>query len=355
MIGVSVKPLMIASTDDRSSLRPLPVAGAAATLLALCVPVWSLGQGAAPQAARPPKPVRLGVHTPGTSKSMSDVKKLAEFPIAGSPDWSVITKDSVWVTSGGKTNHVVQLLPASNKTGLSVDVPLPCSGLADGFGSVWTPSCGDHAVLRIDPATGKVIAKIPADPANSEGGITAGAGSIWIVTKPATLVRIDPATNAVIGKYDLPHGSENPLFSDGSIWISSFEQGSLLKVDPATGKVVATISVGPKPRFLTAGAGSIWTLNQGDGSISRVDEKSGRLLATIACGIQGGGGEITFGESHVWATMFDFPLTEIDPATNGVVTQWGGPGGDGIRFGFGSVWLSNGAMGSVWRLSPNQQ
>lgn len=311
--------------------------------------------------AHPAEPIRKGVATPGVSRSMSAIVKQAEFPIAGSPDWSVVTKDSVWVTTG-RADHVVQMVEASNKVGLIVDIARPCSGLADGFGSIWSPSCKDHAVMRIDPSTGKVIAKIPADPANSEGGITIGDGSVWIVTKPSaaenttpTLVRIDPATNAVVKSIPLPSESENPLFSNGFVWVSSYGHGQLLKVDPTAGKVVATIPVGPKPRFLTAGAGSIWTLNQGDGSVSRVDEATGKLLATIPCGVPGGGGEITFGDGFVWATMFDFPLTKIDPATSKVAAQWGGPGGDGIRFGFHSVWLSNGAMGSVWRLSPDQK
>ena len=311
----------------------------------------ALGQTAPTRAA---EPVRKGVQTPGISRSMADVQKQAEFKIAGSPDWSVVTKDSVWVTTG-RADHVVQMVEATNKVGFIVDIARPCSGLADAFGSVWSPSCKDHAVMRIDPNTGKVIAKIAADPANSEGGITVGDGSIWIVTKPSTLVRIDPSANAVIKSYPLPSESENPLFSDGFIWVSSFGHNELLKVDPSSGAVVSTIPVGPKPRFLTAGAGSIWTLNQGDGSVSRVDASTGKLVATIPCGIQGGGGEITFGDGFVWATMFDFPLTKIDPATSKVAAQWGGPGGDGIRFGFHSVWLSNGAMGSVWRLSPDQK
>jgi len=327
--------------------RALVLSGVALTSLAF-------GQEpAAAKPARPPRPVRLGVQTPGVSRSMSSLQTEASFSVEGSPDWSVMTREFVFVTSG-RTNHVVQLIPATNKVGLSVDVQRPCSGLADGFGSVWAPSCGDHAVLRIDPATGKVLAKIAADPANSEGGITVGAGSVWIVTKPSSLVRIDPKTNAVTATIQLPSGSENPLFSEGFVWVSSFEHNALLKVDPASGTVVRTIPVGPKPRFLTAGAGSIWTLNQGDGTISRVEAQSGKVSATIACGIQGGGGEITFGAGSVWATMFDFPLTQIDPGTNKVVKQWGGPGGDGLRFGFGSLWLSNGALGTVTRLSPQQ-
>lgn len=333
-----------------------------AVRLAFLLAAAALPQSLAAQdASAPPSPapahrppiVRPGVSLPGVSRSMADIKTDAVFTIPGSPDWSVVTPDSLWVTTG-RDSHIVQLLAATNTLGKVLPIKDPCSGVANAFGSLWSPSCGDHVLTRFDPADGKVVARIPADPANSEGGITVGAGSIWLVTKPSTLVRIDPAKNAVIASIPLPSGSENPLFSDGFVWVSSFEHNALLKVDPASASIVATIPIGPKPRFLTAGAGSIWTLNQGDGTVSRVDQRTTKLIATIACGILGPGGEITFGAGHVWATMFDFPITEIDPASNQVVKQWRGPGGDGLRFGLNSLWLSNGRQGTVWRLSPNQ-
>jgi virginiamycin B lyase len=305
-------------------------------------------------AHRPPRVVATGVNEPGVSHPLADLHPSAVFPVEGSPDWSVVTKDAVWVASA-RVNHVVQLLTDKNTVGLIADVKRPCSGLAEGFGSVWAPSCGNHNVVRIDPATAKSVAEIPADPANSEGGITVGDGSVWIVVKPSTLVRIDPATNAVAASIELPSGSENPTFSDGFVWVSSFGHDSLLKVDPKKNAVVATIPVGPKPRFLTAGAGSIWTLNQGDGSITRVDEKTGKVVASIPCGLQGEGGEITFGAGSVWAALFDFPLTQVDPKTNAVVKQWAGNGGDGVRFGHGSVWLSNLRQQNVWRIPPEQK
>ena len=315
-------------------------------------PTAAAGQAVAK--TRPSRIVRPGVATEGVSRSMSDIQTEAVLPVEGSPDWSVVTNDSVWITSA-RVNHVVQLIAATNKVGLTVDVLRPCSGLAYGFGSMWVPSCGGHSVIRVDPATGKKLAEIAGDPANSEGGITVGAGSVWMVVKPSSLVRIDPKTNAILATIQLPSGSENPLFSDNFVWVSSFDHDQLLKVDPVSAAIVATIPVGPKPRFLTAGSGSIWTLNQGDGTISRVDAKTGKVVATIACGIPGGGGEITYGAGSVWATMFDFPLTQVDPKANKVVKQWGGPGGDGIRFGFESVWLSNGRQGTVWRISPDQK
>ena len=298
--------------------------------------------------------VRPGVSVPGVVRPLSELVKQGVYPIEGSPDWSVMTKDAVWVSSA-RVNHLVQLLPATGRVGIIVTIQRPCSGLAYGFGSVWVPSCGGHSLVRMDERTGKVTAEIAADPANSEGGITVGDGSIWMVAKPSTLMRIDPTTNAIIGSVVLPSETENPAFGDGYIWLSSFGHDELLKVDPKTMAVAGRVAVGPKPRFLTVGAGSVWTLNQGDGTITRVDMATGKVMATIACGIPGEGGEITFGAGSVWAAMFDFPLTQVDAASNLPVRQWKGQGGDGVRFGFGSVWLSNLRQASVWQISPEQK
>ena len=73
------------------------------------------------------------------------------------------------------------------------------------------------------------------------------------------------------------------------------------------------VEVGPNPRFTTVGGGSIWTLNQGDGTVSRVDVKTRKLVTDIELGVPGGGGEIAYGEGYVWVTVFEIPLTQIDP------------------------------------------
>jgi virginiamycin B lyase len=314
--------------------------------------VVASGAAQAPGTA-PAKVMRTGVRLPGVVRPMNQLKPLTIFKLEGVPDWSIVTKNAVWVSSS-RINRVTQLLPATSKAGLLVQVPLPCSGLAYGWGSVWVPSCGSHKLVRIDETTGKATAEIAADPANSEGGIAIGDGSVWLVAKPSRLLRVDPQTNSVIKTIDLPSGSENPTFGGGFVWASASARGALLKISPKTNQIVATIPVGPAPRFLTIGAGSVWTLNQGDGSVSRVDMSSGKVVATIALGVPGAGGEITYGAGSVWATMFGFPLTQVDPKTNRPVRQWAGDGGDGVRFGLGSVWLSNGRQGTVWRISPDQ-
>ncbi|HZZ14393.1 MAG TPA: hypothetical protein VFE08_00355 [Candidatus Sulfotelmatobacter sp.] len=299
-------------------------------------------------------PPRPGVSTPGVRRAMANLHPQATVAVEGQPDWMVVTEDAVWVTSSN-VNHVVRLDPATNQVSTIVSIKKPCSGLAAGFGSIWVPSCGAHSLVRIDPQTGKIQAEIPAGPADSEGGVTVGAGSVWLaIDKKGVLARIDPQTNKVIEKIAIPSGSFAPTFADGAVWITSTEHNLLTRVDPQSNQVVTSIPIGPQPRFLTAGAGSVWTLNQGDGTISRVDTKPNKLVATIAVGIPGTGGEIAFGEGSVWATVFQIPMSRIDAATNTVVQQWTGAGGDSIRLGHGSIWLTDLAHGAVWRLNPKQ-
>ncbi|HXW60955.1 MAG TPA: hypothetical protein VEJ45_00005 [Candidatus Acidoferrales bacterium] len=175
-----------------------------------------------------------------------------------------------------------------------------------------------------------------------------------VTDKNGTLSRIDPKANSVRQTISVPPGSFNPVFADGIIWVTGFESSVVTAVDASSGGVLASIVVGPKPRFLTSGAGSIWTLNQGDGTVSRIDEKSRKVTATIQAGLPGTGGDICFGEDSVWASVFDVPLTRIDARTDKVSRQWIGRGGDSLRIGHGSVWLTDYLRGLLWRIPDSQ-
>ena len=311
---------------------------------------YGLGQSA--QGTQSEAASKPGV--PAIRQNIADLKPTTIYPVEGSPDWLAITPEATWVASA-RVNHVVQLLPSTGKVGKIVSVNRPCSGLTAGFGSIWSPSCKDKRLMRIDPGSGAVTPSVEAEPENSEGGIATGAGSVWMVVKPSTLIRVDPATNTIIARVPLPTTAADPVFGDGFVWVSTFTHNSVVKVDPRTEEVVATVPTGPKPRFITYGEGSVWTLNQGDGTVTRIDGKTNNVVATISCGIPGEGGDLSYANGYVWAALFDFPLTEIDARTNQPVHQWAGPGGDGMRAGGGSVWLSNLRQGTVWRIpAPSQ-
>ena len=317
----------------------------------IVVPILLSFLSQTPRPARPPRP---GVKTPGVRVAVTALKPEALFEVPGAPDWIAID-ESVWVSNYPK-NTVARLDPKSNKVIAMVPVGnKPCSGLATGFGSLWVPLCGDQALARVDLKEGKVTATMPIGIGDSEGGLAEGAGSIWLVTdKKGTLARIDPATNKVVAEIQVPPGSFAVAFGEGAVWVTGTETHVLTRINPDTNLVVETISVGKAPRFLTIGGGFIWTLNQTNGDVSKVDPKTNKVVATIEVGVPGPGGEIAFGEGSVWVTSFEFPISRIDPAVDKVVQQFAGEGGDAIRVGLGSVWLSNLRAGTVWRLDPRR-
>jgi virginiamycin B lyase len=314
--------------------------------LAILAPLGS-AQDAAPNS----KIARPGVkefQVPFTS-----LKPEAKFKIGEDADWVQITDDAVWVASSNPAS-VHRIDPMTNKEVAIVPVPGdPCSGLTFGFGSLWVPLCGKpNSIVRVDSTNNKITATLPIGPAGQEGGITASRDSIWLVTDQAgTLVRIDPGTNRARQTISVAPGSFNPLFSEGAIWITGGSANILTVVDASSGAVLATIPVGPKPRFLAAGGGSIWTLNQGDGTVTRVDAQSRKVTATITLGIPGSGGDIAWGAGSIWTTVFDVPLTAIDGKTNKIFRQWVGQGGDALRFGHDSVWLTDYKRGTLSRIA----
>jgi len=328
------------------------VALSGAFVAAQDAPAPAADAGKKQRAKRPPRP---GVSTPGVRREMSAIKPDAVFAAEGTPDWQVTSEDAQWVANGPK-NTVHRMDPKTNTVTAVITVgKKPCSGLAAGFSSVWVPNCGDKTVSRIDTKTNQVVATVPVGPSASEGGIAASPEAVWLVTDAkGVLSRIDPSTNTVVAQVTVPPNSAGVTYGEGAVWVTSPESNILTGVDPKTNKILFSVEVGPGPRFVTSGAGSVWTLNQGNGTVSRVDAKTGKLVANIEAGLPGTGGEIAFGAGHVWATVFEIPITEIDPASNSVVKQWFGPGGDSIRVAFGSVWLSNLRDGNVWRFSPNQ-
>jgi virginiamycin B lyase len=319
--------------------------------LFLAVAILSASPGVTQDSAANREIARPGI--PEVQRPFVDLTPAAVFKIGENADWVQITDDAVWVASS-KPASVHRIDPKNNRETAVIPLPGdPCSGQTFGFDSLWIPLCGKpNSMARVDTRTNRISAILPIGPAAGEGGIAASGDSVWIVIDDAgSLVRIDPATNKVRQRISIAPGSYNPWFSEGTVWITGTTANLLTAVDASTGDVVATIPVGPKPRFLTASPGFIWTLNQGDGTVTRVDAQSKKVIATIKAGIPGPGGDIAWGAGSVWTSVFKVPLTVIDGTTDKVIRQWVGPGGDSLRFGHNSIWLTDYKRGTLSRIA----
>jgi virginiamycin B lyase len=285
-------------------------------------------------------------------RSIAELTPLTTLSLGKTADWVAITADAVWVASTGPF-AVNRIDPKTNTRVASVELPgEACSGLAVGAGSLWVPLCtAKPSLARIDLKTNAVTSIYPLGPPAEEGGIAYGAGSIWlIIDKLGSLARISPDSGAVLNTFQVPAGSYNPAFLDGTVWVTHADGSNVTGIEAASGKTIATIVTGPNPRFLTVGAGAVWTLNQGDGTLTRVDPR-GRQTATISLGTPGHGGDIAFNDGKIWTSMMKMPLSLIDAGLNRLMCQWAGPGGDALNIGHRSLWLTDYHAGTIKRIA----
>lgn len=240
------------------------------------------------------------------------------------PDFIAVDGSDAWVVDDHQ-GRVIKISPMVKQALLIVPVPEACTAPVVGFKALWVMGCREKILYRIDHITGAVLAKIAtgmAEP-NGEMSLAIGDGSVWLLSDSSgVLIRVDPKTNTIQAKIPVLPYSYGVVFGQQAIWITNFRNNSVQKIDPTTNLVIATISVGKNPRFIAAANNGIWTLNQGDGTVSRIDPSSNKLVATIDVKAIGSGGDIAADEKKVWivSTNPERPVQTIDLRSNAIET-----------------------------------
>jgi len=144
------------------------------------------------------------------------------------------------------------------------------SGIADvatTADTIW--AVGTDALVRLARSTGAETARVAAAGGDA---VAADDHGVWVVrTSAASLVRVDPATNRVVAMIAVGRDPTGILLADGRVWVSNRASNTVSEIDPATNAVKATITVGAGPLGLAAAAGAIWVANDADGTISWLD------------------------------------------------------------------------------------
>jgi ABC-type transport system substrate-binding protein len=141
-----------------------------------------------------------------------------------------------------------------------------------------------NEVDRIDPATGRVQARIEATRLDI---LAFGNGALW-GTGLGKLTRIDPATNEVTASADFTpfHFLPTIAFSTDAAWTADETDGSVWKVDRA-GTVRGRYQAGAGARPMQYMDGTMWVGNQDDGSVTGIDADTGKIT-TFTIGHQVG-------------------------------------------------------------------
>ena len=203
--------------------------------------------------------------------------------------------------------------------------------MVTGAGALWV--VGSDEVIRVDPGTDSVTARIPvAATGSGPAAVAVGAGAVWVpVAVPAALWRLDPGSNKVTGRIPLggPLGGSISVSAAGdTVWVACCGEaragypgssGRLLRVDPHRKRVVADIPLPADPAAVAADATGAWVATA-DGRVLLVSPKRNRVVAAVAAGGPLGFSQtIAVGPGGVWlADPFDEQVVRIDPRTRRV-------------------------------------
>lgn len=339
--------LILAAAIAAAQSAPPPSTGAPVKFTALKNTVW------------PPK---AGIRTPGVQVPVTTLRPETEVALGGPGGAVLFAADQALISVPSK-DQVVRVEGRSGK----VLEPFggathPCGGLANAFRNLWVVNCGAKSLVRLDAASGKVVATVDTGTGAAPLAIAASADSIWMLTDDkTTLSRIDPETNAIVSEMRLPAGCRSLTFAENSLWIACPADKRIIRLNPQTQQVVARIEVTAEPVSVTFGGATaaenaIWVLSRAQGKVARIDVKTNKVTATVDLGIPNADGSLAFGDGFVWVSAPGFPITKISPELEKekVVQQFAGEGGGQIYFGLNSIWLANTAQNNIWRIDPKR-
>jgi DNA-binding SARP family transcriptional activator/streptogramin lyase len=266
--------------------------------------------------------------------------------------WGVGHHDDILRKIDPHTGRVLARWPVA---GFQSGVPLAAAG------SVWIPSAAEKLV-RFDPADGRVVARIPI-----QGVKTAFAYlNIWETTRSHQLDRIDLRTNKVVDRIRLAPGANNwddeLAVGEGAVWVAVADSATLVRIDPQTNRIVGSITGFGNTDSgmpLAVDENAVWVLRMvgGQETLFRVDPKTNTVVKHIPIGPPNGTsptGTVATGGGYVWTGNWNSTVSKIDPRTNHVVAVYTLPNNpQNVTFGDGSLWVDSYDASKVWRIDPN--
>jgi PQQ-like domain len=260
---------------------------------------------------------------------------VAEFSVADSLGESVAAYGSVWMNDTSRA-ELLRIDPDSRR----VTARLPVRGevtMTSGAGSLWALQENQQSsrggfefegpLLRIDPSTDELTARIslrtPAGQPFAGDQVLSAPDAVWVGGLDGA-IRIDPRTNRVTEAIALPADSVSSDFAlwRGGLWALTAD-GRLLSFDTRTGAKLTEVQVAlPKAArtLQTAGDALVTTVS---GGLARLDPNSGRVLWSRRLG-QALHTSWTEAGGLIWARSsgrLHDRLHALDPNTGGVLTS----------------------------------
>ncbi|MGZ5718638.1 MAG: Vgb family protein [Burkholderiales bacterium] len=163
-------------------------------------------------------------------------------PFAGADHVHGVTHDGrrVWAATGAK---LIAFDPESGEPTRTLDCACDAGTAFDGK---YLYQIAEARIDKIDPASGDVVASIPAPGHGKDSGLTWAEGSLWVGQyRDRKIHRIDPETGKVMRTIESNRFVTGVTWVDGELWHGTWEadESDIRRIDPDSGAVLARLQM----------------------------------------------------------------------------------------------------------------
>jgi glutamine cyclotransferase len=165
-----------------------------------------------------------------------------EYAFPGVDDVHGVTFDGerVWFADGGKLQAFD---PESGTVQRSLDVAAHAGTAFDGRHLF---QLAEDRILKIDPATGQVLASIPAPGGGADSGMAWAEGTLWVGQyRERKIHQVDPETGAILRTIESNRFVTGVTWVDGELWHGTWEgdASDVRRIDPRSGEVLESLEL----------------------------------------------------------------------------------------------------------------
>jgi len=214
--------------------------------------------------------------TEAPARAAEIVREFGPFP--GAERIHGVTHDgrNVWAATG---ERLIAIDPGSGRPTGGLDRACDAGTAFDGR---YLYQIAEKNIDKIDPASGAVVATIPAPGQGCDSGLTWAEGSLWVGEyQDRRIHQIDPETGAVRRTIESNRFVTGVTWVDGELWHGTWEgdESELRRVDPQDGTVLERLRM-PEGTGVSGlesdGADLFWCGGGGSGKLRAVRRPRGR-------------------------------------------------------------------------------
>jgi glutamine cyclotransferase len=163
-------------------------------------------------------------------------------PFAGAEHIHGVTHDGhrVWAATGSK---LLAFDPESGQLARTLD---RAGDAGTAFDGTHLYQIAEARIDKIDPATGEVVASIPAPGHGSDSGLAWAEGSLWVGQyRDRKIYQIDPGTGAVLRTIESNRFVTGVTWVDGELWHGTWEgdESDIRRINPESGAVLERLTL----------------------------------------------------------------------------------------------------------------